>query len=80
MVDNSEVSFLYYPENALHIKSYFDSDLDTELYRLMPFLAFSSQLKDTRPVSTNWNYFENTSDEIIEYTTKNGTQAFMNRH
>lgn len=79
LIDNSEVSFLYQPENALHIKSYFDQDTDTELYRLMPFLAFSSQLKDTRPAATNWNYFENTSDDVIEYTTKNNQPAFVSK-
>lgn len=42
LIDNSEISFLFQPENALHIKAFFDDESDVELFRLMPFLAFSS--------------------------------------
>lgn len=38
IIDNSETSFLFQPENAIHIKAYFDDNTDIELFYYMPIL------------------------------------------
>ncbi|EGR31502.1 NLI interacting factor-like phosphatase family protein, putative, partial [Ichthyophthirius multifiliis] len=42
IIDNSENSFLFQPENAIHILSFFEDMNDDQLYRLIPVLIFLS--------------------------------------
>lgn len=49
-IQNSETSFLFQPANAVHIKSYFDDPKDRELYRLIPFLIFLSNVREIIPL------------------------------
>jgi len=50
LVDNSPNSFLFQPENAYHIKNFFDDKTDRELDRLTYFLENITKVKDVRPV------------------------------
>jgi len=50
LVDNSPNSFLFQPENAYHIKNFFDDKTDRELDRLSYFLENFTKVKDVRPI------------------------------
>jgi Dullard-like phosphatase family protein len=50
LVDNSPNSFLFQPENAYHIKNFFDDKTDRELISLMNFLEEIANVDDVRPI------------------------------
>lgn len=58
LVDNSPNSFLFQPENAYHIKNFFDDKTDRELDRLAYFLEHVTKVKDVRPVEEHRNRIE----------------------
>lgn len=76
IIDNSETSFLFQPENAIHISAYFEDKTDIELYYFMPVLQLLSKVNDVRVVSQWIEHYEDKMD-IIEYTDPhNRTQIF----
>lgn len=50
IIDNSPASYLFHPENALPILSWFDDEHDTELLDLIPFLEDITKVDDVRTV------------------------------
>mmetsp|Transcript_17438 Transcript_17438/g.25943 ORF Transcript_17438/g.25943 Transcript_17438/m.25943 type:complete len:234 (-) Transcript_17438:63-764(-) len=50
IIDNSPASYLFHPENALPILSWFDDENDTELLDLIPFLEDITKVDDVRTV------------------------------
>lgn len=58
IIDNSEQSFLFQPENAILIKNFFDDMEDAELFGLMPFLEFLSKSYDVRNVDDIFSKFK----------------------
>jgi RNA polymerase II subunit A small phosphatase-like protein len=50
LVDNSPNSFLFQPQNAFHIRNFFDDKTDQDLYELGTFLEFVANVDDVRPV------------------------------
>jgi len=50
IIDNSPASFLWHPQNAIPIISWFDDDSDTELIDLVPFLQDITKVEDVREV------------------------------
>jgi carboxy-terminal domain RNA polymerase II polypeptide A small phosphatase len=50
IIDNSPASYLFHPENALPILSWFDDENDTELLDLIPFLEDIEKVDDVRCV------------------------------
>ena len=50
IVDNSPQAFALHYNNALPISSWFDSDSDTELIKILPLLKKLSKADDVRPV------------------------------
>jgi len=50
LVDNSPNSFLFQPENAYHIKNFFDDKTDRELVKLAGFLDHMVEIDDVRPI------------------------------
>ena len=49
IIDNSPMSFLFQPENALPCSSWYDDKSDRELGEFVPVLEKLAQVKDVRP-------------------------------
>ena len=50
IVDNSPASYIFHPNNAVPVSSWFNDPHDTELTDLCPFLADLRAVDDVRPV------------------------------
>lgn len=50
IIDNSPASYIFHPNNAVPISSWFNDPHDTELTDLCPFLAELSEVEDVRAV------------------------------
>ncbi len=50
IIDNSPASYIFHPNNAVPVSSWFNDPHDTELTDLVPFLADLSQVDDVRGV------------------------------
>jgi Dullard-like phosphatase family protein len=50
IVDNSPASYLFHPENAVPIDSWFDDENDTELLDLIPFLEDMTKVDNVMTV------------------------------
>jgi len=48
IIDNSPSSYLFHPENAVPVESWFDDEADTELDELIPFLKDLSKVENVR--------------------------------
>jgi len=48
IIDNSPASYLFHPENAIPIESWFDDQNDRDLLELIPFLKELSKVSDIR--------------------------------
>jgi RNA polymerase II subunit A small phosphatase-like protein len=70
LVDNSPNSFFLQPENAYHIKNFFDDKTDTELYRLTAFLEKIMNVEDVRPIEGFRQRFENKHPNKIKKFVK----------
>jgi RNA polymerase II subunit A small phosphatase-like protein len=49
-IDNSPASYLFHPENAVPIDSWFDDENDTELLDLIPFLEDMTKVDNVMSV------------------------------
>ncbi|XP_062385338.1 CTD (carboxy-terminal domain, RNA polymerase II, polypeptide A) small phosphatase-like b isoform X1 [Sardina pilchardus] len=54
IVDNSPASYIFHPENAVPVQSWFDDMSDTELLDLLPFFEGLSKEEDVYGVLENW--------------------------
>uniref|UniRef100_H3CTZ4 protein-serine/threonine phosphatase n=2 Tax=Tetraodon nigroviridis TaxID=99883 RepID=H3CTZ4_TETNG len=52
IIDNSPVSYIFHPENAVPVVSWFDDKSDTELLNLIPFFERLSKADDIYPFLT----------------------------
>lgn len=52
IIDNSPIAYLFQPENALPILSWYEELNDTKLFDYIPFLIQMSKVDDVRPVLT----------------------------
>lgn len=50
IIDNSPASYIFHPNNAVPVSSWFNDPHDTELTDLCPFLADLGQVDDVRGV------------------------------
>jgi len=64
LVDNSPNAFRYQPENAYHIKDFFDNRNDTELYSLLSCLEELAKVDDVRPVKAHKLAYEERRSSI----------------
>jgi carboxy-terminal domain RNA polymerase II polypeptide A small phosphatase len=48
IIDNSAASYLFHPENAIPIESWFDDPNDRDLMELVPFLKDLAKAPDVR--------------------------------
>eukprot|EP01100_Stratorugosa_tubuloviscum_P006818 TRINITY_DN289_c0_g2_i2.p1 TRINITY_DN289_c0_g2~~TRINITY_DN289_c0_g2_i2.p1 ORF type:complete len:238 (-),score=83.11 TRINITY_DN289_c0_g2_i2:200-913(-) len=46
IIDNSPASYMFHPENAISVQSWFDDEKDTELHDLIPILEELSRVDD----------------------------------
>jgi hypothetical protein len=72
IIDNSPTAYLFQPDNALPIISWYDDKSDRQLYDYMPFLAQLSKVHDVRPILHQLNAVSMDGDVNIEY----GMQLF----
>ncbi|GFT54324.1 carboxy-terminal domain RNA polymerase II polypeptide A small phosphatase 1 [Nephila pilipes] len=56
IVDNSPASYIFHPDNAVPVNSWFDDMSDTELRDLIPFFEQLSKIDDVYTVLRNSNY------------------------
>jgi RNA polymerase II subunit A small phosphatase-like protein len=49
IIDNSPTAYLFQPENALPIVSWYDDREDVVLYDYLPYLKELSEVDDVRP-------------------------------
>ncbi|TNV83950.1 hypothetical protein FGO68_gene3206 [Halteria grandinella] len=50
IIDNSPTSYHFHPENALPSKSWYEDDLDRELFEFTPLLQTIAKVNDVRPI------------------------------
>ena len=50
ILDNSPASYIFHPNNAVPVSSWFNDPHDTELTDLVPFLADLGHVEDVRGV------------------------------
>jgi hypothetical protein len=70
LVDNSPNSFLFQPENAYHIKSFFDDKEDRELYRLTEFFERIVKINDVRPIEDLRRKYESSPTKVTKRFVK----------
>lgn len=65
IVDNSPASYIFHPDNAVPVASWFDDSSDTELLYLIPFFERLSSVENVYTVLRNSNHpFNNTLKDI----------------
>jgi RNA polymerase II subunit A small phosphatase-like protein len=76
LVDNSPNSFLFQPENAYHIKNFFDDKTDRELIRLSNFLDRIAEVDDVRPIEELRRRYEPTPgmNKLMKFVKVNSNQ------
>jgi RNA polymerase II subunit A small phosphatase-like protein len=70
IVDNSPASYIFHPDNAVPVASWFDDMTDTELSDLIPFFEKLSKVENVYSVLRNANH-------NINSTSNNMQQQFM---
>lgn len=54
IVDNSPMSYVFHPENAIDCSSFFDDPTDVELWQIADFLVSIRSCKDVRLMCRHW--------------------------
>ena len=67
IIDNSPTAYLFQPDNALPIISWYDDKGDTCLYDYIPFLIALSRVDDVRPILKQLNSGSMENDVNIDY-------------
>ena len=67
IIDNSPTAYLFQPDNAMPIKSWYEGMDDTLLYDYIPFLIQLSKVDDVRPVLKQLNAVSMEDDLNLEY-------------
>ena len=67
IIDNSPTAYLFQPDNALPIISWYDEKEDTQLYDYIPFLQALSNIDDVRPILKALMENSNENDVNMEY-------------
>ncbi|XP_063701176.1 phosphatase Herzog [Culicoides brevitarsis] len=77
IVDNSPASYIFHPDNAVPVKSWFDDLSDSELLDLIPLFEKLSQVDSVYTVLCNSN---NPINQSIYNTLNNIANASSNQH
>ena len=67
IIDNSPTAYLFQPDNALPIVSWYEDEEDTLLLDYQPFLINLSKVDDVRPILKQMNSASMENDVNIEY-------------
>lgn len=67
IIDNSPTAYLFQPENALPITSWYEDRADRCLYDYIPFLIQLSKVDDVRPVLKQLGTVSMENDVNLEY-------------
>ena len=54
IVDNSPMSYIFHPENAIDCGSFFDDPADIEMWQIADFLENLTNADDVRPYCRHW--------------------------
>ncbi|XP_022918869.1 phosphatase Herzog [Onthophagus taurus] len=73
IVDNSPASYIFHPDNAVPVASWFDDMSDSELLDLIPFFERLSKMDNVYTVLCNSNHPYNSS--VPQLTTINGPMS-----
>ena len=76
IVDNSPTAYLFQPDNALPISSWYDDKDDRSLFDYIPFLIELSKVDDVRPILKQLNQVSLENDVNLEY----GMQLISNSY
>jgi len=58
IIDNSPASYIFHPDNAVPVNSWFDDMTDKELLHLIPFFEKLSKMENVYPVICNINHID----------------------
>ena len=67
IIDNSPTAYLFQPDNALPIISWYDDVSDRCLYDYIPFLKALSKVDDVRPILKQLNQASMENDVNLQY-------------
>ena len=67
IIDNSPTAYLFQPDNALPISSWYEDKSDRCLYDYIPFLTALSKVDDVRPILKSMNSVSMENDVNLEY-------------
>ena len=67
IIDNSPTAYLFQPDNALPISSWYEDKADRCLYDYIPFLTALSKVEDVRPILKSMNSVSMENDVNLEY-------------
>ncbi|KAF0770747.1 carboxy-terminal domain RNA polymerase II polypeptide A small phosphatase 1 [Aphis craccivora] len=65
IIDNSPASYIFHPDNAVPVNSWFDDMTDKELLHLIPFFEKLSKMENVYPVICNINHMANAAAAAI---------------
>lgn len=77
IVDNSPMSYIFHPENAIDCTSFFDDPLDVELWQIADFLLSIKACPDVRNVCRYWRDWVNSNPSSVPTTTTTTDEAAM---
>jgi len=75
IVDNSPASYIFHPENAVPVKSWFDDISDTELLELIPLFEKLSKVDSVYTILSSKN--TNSNSNLITQTTLTSSSSII---
>jgi hypothetical protein len=70
IVDNSPMSYIFHPENAIDCTSFFDDPLDVELWQIADFLLSIKACPDVRNVCRYWRDWVSSNPSSVPTTIR----------
>lgn len=70
IVDNSPMSYIFHPENAIDCTSFFDDPLDVELWQIADFLVCIKACPDVRKECRYWREWVKSNPSSVPTTSE----------
>ena len=70
IVDNSPMSYIFHPENAIDCTSFFDDPQDVELWQIADFLVSIKSCPDVRKVCRYWREWVSSNPSSVPITAE----------